>query len=137
MIIDIPIIIFVFILITIYNLATRKEQYATSFSRTAYFEKNIHIAPIVRIYSFSVNDLNWQDMENFSRTKPVDPEGITIVYFFRDGAYAPKTLSDREPNFNPDYQEYCVGRFTAKAGEKIFEKYPFNGGELKLEKAKF
>ena len=133
MIIDIPIIILVFVLITFYNLATRKEKYKTSFSRTAYFEKNIHIAPIERLFSFSINDLNWKDMEDFATTRDSDPDGLTIVYFFRDGAYAPKTLSDREPHFNPDFKKHCVARFTNSGNQKIFEKYPFEGDKEKVK----
>lgn len=83
--------------------------------------------PVKRVYTVTVSDTLWQEMERYGHLMPHTKYGNTQVYFFDSKEHTPKNIKPEEPYFDHSFEKYCVGKFEKKAmGEESFWKHPFD-----------
>jgi hypothetical protein len=96
------------------------------FREMAFYRNENNTGPIVRIYSVTVADTLWGEMEQYGNYMPHTKYGNTKVYFFRQGSPAPEQIYPGKENFSGEMNKYCLAMYEKDAmGNIIFRKYPF------------
>ena len=96
------------------------------FKEVAFYRNENNTGPIVRIYTVTVADTLWQEMEQYGNYMPHTKYGNTKVYFFLQGEPVPAQLQPGAENFDPKYNTACLASYEKDAmGQVNFRKRPF------------
>ena len=102
---------------------------AGNFRETASYRNPNNTGPIRRIYTVTVEDTLWKEMQQYGEMMPYTKYGVTTVYFFRDDMPAPDSLSPAPPYFDRRFREQCLGVYEKDAMSSVtFIRYPFSEG---------
>ncbi|SEA00701.1 hypothetical protein [Pedobacter hartonius] len=96
------------------------------FKQVAEYRNENNTGPIQYVFSVSLRDTLWSEMETYGNYKPHHKGGTTKVYYFMEGSPAPAELSPGNVNFDPSFNASCVAMYEKSAiGNVIITKHPF------------
>ena len=96
------------------------------FKEVATYRNENNTGPVQYVFSVSLKDTIWAEMEIFGNYKPHHKGGTTKVYYFLEGSPVPAQLSPGKVNFDSSFNASCVGMYEKTAvGNVIVTKYPF------------
>jgi len=96
------------------------------FKEVARYRNDNNTGPIQYVFTTTVKDSLWPEMEIYGNYKPHHKGGTTKVYFFAEGSKVPQALSPGEVNFDPAYNDACLAMYEKTAvGNVILTKHPF------------
>ncbi|RZK81024.1 MAG: hypothetical protein EOO92_06095 [Pedobacter sp.] len=103
------------------------DDLKSGFAEVAHYRNDNNTGPIQHIYSVTVKDSIWSEMEVYGNFKPHHKGGITKVYYFLAGKPVPEKLLPGSVNFDPGFNEHCIGLYLKGAmGNTSLTKHPFN-----------
>lgn len=92
----------------------------------AKYRNENNTGPVQHIFSVTVKDSIWQDLETYGNFKPHHKGGITKVYYFMEGSPVPVTLGPGEVNFDPSFNPGCIAVYEkSPIGNVSLIRYPF------------
>ncbi|GAB3259314.1 hypothetical protein GCM10027347_22810 [Larkinella harenae] len=102
-----------------------------TYKEVAMYRNENNTGPIVRIYAVTVSDTTrWDDMKKYGDLMLYTKYGTTKVYFFPANKPAPTQLSPGQPNFDQQYEAYCLAMYEKDAMSQVtFRKKPFSALE--------
>ena len=96
------------------------------FKEIAKYRNENNTGPVQHIFSATVKDTLWSEMETYSNYKPHHKGGTTKVYYFMEGTPVPTELQPGSVNFDSSFNPSCVAVYEKTAvGNVILTKYPF------------
>ena len=96
------------------------------FKELAFYRNEQNTGPVLRIYTVSVSDTFWKEMEIYGDQMPHNKYGNTKVYYFLKHKPAPASLSTVDGSFDSQYQQHCIARYEKGAmSQTVLVKYPF------------
>jgi hypothetical protein len=96
------------------------------FKQIAEYRNENNTGPVQYIFSVTVKDSLWSEMETYGNYKPHHKGGTTKVYFFMEGTPVPANLTPGSVNFDPSFNAACIGMYEKTAvGNVIITKHPF------------
>lgn len=96
------------------------------FKEIAQYRNDNNTGPIQHVFSVTVKDTIWSEMETYGNYKPHHKGGTTKVYYFMEGTPAPTALSPGNVNFDSSFNPSCVAVYEKTAvGNVIVTKRPF------------
>lgn len=96
------------------------------FKEVAQYRNENNTGPIQYVFSVTVKDTIWSEMETYGNYKPHHKGGTTKVYFFLEGTAAPADLQPGSVNFDSSFNSSCVAEYEKTAvGNVIITKHPF------------
>lgn len=96
------------------------------FKEIAQYRNDNNTGPIQHVFSVTVKDTIWSEMETYGNYKPHHKGGTTKVYYFMEGTAAPTALSPGNVNFGSSFNPSCVAVYEKTAvGNIIVTKHPF------------
>lgn len=96
------------------------------FKEVAQYRNENNTGPVQYVFSVTVKDTIWAEMETYGNYKPHHKGGTTKVYYFMEGAKAPTALSPGGINFDSSFNSSCVAVYEKSAvGNVIITKHPF------------
>lgn len=96
------------------------------FTEVAHYRNENNTGPIQYVFTITVKDTVWSEMETYGNFKPHHKGGNTKVYFFLKGTAVPNQLSPGKINFDPSYNGACIALYEKSAmGNTSLTKYPF------------
>jgi hypothetical protein len=96
------------------------------FKQLAEYRNENNTGPIQYVFSVTVKDTIWAEMETFGNYKPHHKGGTTKIYYFLEGSPAPTELSPGSVNFNASFNASCIAMYEkSPVGNVIVTKYPF------------
>lgn len=96
------------------------------FKEIAKYRNENNTGPIQYVFSVTLKDTLWSEMETFGNFKPHHKGGNTKVYFFKAGTAVPDKLYAGKVNFDPQYNNTCIALYEKTAmGNVSITKYPF------------
>lgn len=96
------------------------------FKQVAEYRNENNTGPIQYVFTVTVKDTLWSEMETYGNYKPHHKGGTTKVYYFMEGTKVPSDLSPGNVNFDPSFNGACVGLYEKSAvGNVIVTKHPF------------
>lgn len=96
------------------------------FKEVAQYRNENNTGPVQYVFSVSIKDTIWSEMETYGNYKPHHKGGTTKVYYFMQGSKIPTALSPGSVNFNATYNNSCIALYEKSAvGNVIVTKYPF------------
>lgn len=102
------------------------DDLKAGFTEKAKYRNENNTGPIQYVFSVTVKDSIWKDMEIFGNFKPHHKGGVTKVYFFMEGSKFPTDLSPGNVNFDPAYNPSCIAVYEkSPIGNVSLIKYPF------------
>lgn len=98
----------------------------SDFKEVAHYRNENNTGPIQYVFSVTVKDTVWSELETFGNFKPHHKGGNTKVYFFKEGTPVPDQLFPGKVNFDPQYNKSCIALYEKTAmGNTSVVKYPF------------
>ena len=98
----------------------------SGFTDIAYYRNENNTGPVQYVFSVTVKDTVWTEMETFGNYKPHHKGGSTKVYYFLEGSPSPKELMPGKTNFNNSFNSSCIAMYEkTPVGNVIVTKYPF------------
>lgn len=95
------------------------------FKQVAEYRNENNTGPIQYVFTVTVKDTLWSEMETYGNYKPHHKGGTTKVYYFMEGTKVPADLSPGNVNFDPSFNGTCVGLYEKSAvGNVIVTKHP-------------
>lgn len=95
------------------------------FKEVAHYRNDNNTGPIQYVFSVTVKDTVWSEMETFGNFKPHHKGGNTKVYFFIEGTPVPDKLFPGKVNFDPQYNKSCIALYEKTAmGNTSIVRYP-------------
>lgn len=96
------------------------------FKDVAQYRNENNTGPIQYVFSVTVKDTIWSEMETYGNYKPHHKGGTTKVYYFMEGSKAPVDLSPGAVNFDSSFNSSCVGVYEkSPIGTIVVTKHPF------------
>jgi hypothetical protein len=96
------------------------------FKQVAEYRNENNTGPVQYVFSVTVKDTLWSEMETYGNYKPHHKGGTTKVYYFLEGTAVPTELSPGSLNFDPSFNTSCIGMYEKSAiGNVILTKHPF------------
>lgn len=96
------------------------------FKQVAEYRNENNTGPIQYVFTVTVKDTLWSEMETYGNYKPHHKGGTTKVYYFMEGTKVPSDLSPGTVNFDPSFNGTCIGLYEKSAiGNVIITKHPF------------
>lgn len=96
------------------------------FKEVAHYRNENNTGPVQYVFSATVKDTIWSEMETYGNYKPHHKGGTTKVYFFRKGTPVPTGLQPGDVNFNSSFNASCIALYEKTAvGNVILTKNPF------------
>lgn len=96
------------------------------FKQVAEYRNENNTGPIQYVFSVTVKDTIWSEMETYGNYKPHHKGGTTKVYYFLEGTAAPLFLSPGNVNFESSFNQACVAMYEKSAvGNVVVTKHPF------------
>lgn len=97
------------------------------FKQVAEYRNENNTGPIQYVFTVSVKDSLWNEMETYGNYKPHHKGGTTKVYYFMEGTKIPSELSPGDVNFDPAFDTSCIGLYQKSAvGTVVITKHPFH-----------
>ena len=92
----------------------------------AFIRNEQNTGPIVRVYAVSIDEENWESMEQYGNYMPHNKYGTTRIYFFlSNNPYRGKLQIEGE-NIEKSYQKECIALFEKNGmSQTSLVKYPF------------
>ncbi|TDQ06881.1 hypothetical protein [Pedobacter metabolipauper] len=102
------------------------DNLKAGFKEIAHYRNENNTGPIQHVYSVTVKDSLWSEMEIFGNFKPHHKGGNTKVYYFMEGSPAPVNLGAGSVNFNSRFNPYCIAIYEKSAmGDASLIRHPF------------
>ena len=96
------------------------------FKEVAHYRNENNTGPVQYVFAVTVKDTIWSEMETYGNYKPHHKGGNTKVYFFIEGTKVPTELDAGGVNFDPKFNNSCVGLYEKSAtGYTSISKRPF------------
>lgn len=96
------------------------------FKDVAEYRNENNTGPIQYVFTASLKDTLWSEMETFGNYKPHHKGGTTKVYYFMEGTPVPTELSPGSVNFVSSFNKSCVALYEKSAvGTVVITKHPF------------
>jgi len=96
------------------------------FKEVAQYRNENNTGPVQYVFSATVKDTIWSEMETYGNYKPHHKGGTTKVYFFLEGTPVPTDLQPGSINFDSSFNSSCVAEYEKTAvGNVILTKQPF------------
>ncbi|MFD1141623.1 hypothetical protein ACFQ4C_10910 [Larkinella insperata] len=98
-----------------------------TYQEVAMYRNENNTGPIIRIYAVTVSDTTrWDEMQQYGDLMLYTKYGNTKVYFFPAGKPAPLELFPKQPNFDRQFEPYCLAVYEKDAMSQVsFRKKPF------------
>jgi hypothetical protein len=94
---------------------------------TAFLRNEQNTGPIVRIYTVSMDELNWDSMERYGNYMPHNKYGTTRIYFFLSSNPYRGTLNIEGENIERAFQKQCIALYEKNGmSQTSLIQYPFN-----------
>jgi hypothetical protein len=92
----------------------------------AFIRNEQNTGPIVRVYAVSIDEENWESMEQYGNYMPHNKYGTTRIYFFlSNNPYRGKLQIEGE-NIEKSYQKECIALFEKNGmSQTSLVKYPY------------
>ena len=98
----------------------------SSFKQIAEYRNENNTGPVQYVFSVTVKDTIWPEMETYGNYKPHHKGGTTKVYYFKEGTKAPTELFPGNVNFDPSFNDNCLAMYEKSAvGNVIVTRYPY------------
>lgn len=96
------------------------------FTQKAEYRNENNTGPVQYVFSATVKDTIWSELETYGNYKPHHKGGTTKVYYFREGTPVPVVLTAGSVNFDSSFNSSCIALYEKTAvGNVILTKYPF------------
>ena len=96
------------------------------FKEIAQYRNENNTGPVQYVFSVTVKDSVWSEMETYGNYKPHHKGGTTKVYYFMEGKPVPTDLSPGSINFDSSFNPSCIAVYEKTAvGNVIVTKNPF------------
>lgn len=96
------------------------------FTEVAHYRNENNTGPIQHVFTVTVKDTAAAQLEAYGNFMPHHKGGNTKVYFFAAGNPVPDELYPGKPNFDPEFNPYCIALYEKTAmGNASIEKNPF------------
>lgn len=96
------------------------------FKQVAEYRNENNTGPIQYVFTVTVKDTLWSEMETYGNYKPHHKGGTTKVYYFMEGTKVPSDLTPGNVNFDSSFNGTCVGLYEkSPIGNVIITKHPF------------
>ncbi len=96
------------------------------FKQVAEYRNENNTGPVQYVFTVTVKDSIWSEMETYGNYKPHHKGGTTKVYYFMEGTKAPAELTPGSVNFDSSFNSSCIGLYEKTAvGNVIITKHPF------------
>jgi len=96
------------------------------FKEVAQYRNENNTGPVQYVFSATVKDTIWSEMETYGNYKPHHKGGTTKVYFFLEGTPVPTDLQPGSINFDSSFNSSCVAEYEKTAvGNVILTRHPF------------
>jgi hypothetical protein len=96
------------------------------FKQVAEYRNENNTGPVQYVFTVTVKDSIWSEMETYGNYKPHHKGGTTKVYYFMEGTKAPAELAPGNVNFDSSFNSSCIGLYEKTAvGNVILTKHPF------------
>ena len=96
------------------------------FIEVAHYRNENNTGPIQHVFSVTVKDTAAAELMAYGNFMPHHKGGNTKVYFFVAGNQVPDKLYPGQPNFDPEFNPYCIALYEKTAmGNASIEKNPF------------
>lgn len=104
----------------------KPDDLKAGFKEVAQYRNENNTGPVQYVFSVTVKDTIWSEMETYGNYKPHHKGGTTKVYYFMEGTKAPAELTPGSLNFDPSFNPSCVAVYEKTAvGNVILTKNPF------------
>jgi hypothetical protein len=92
----------------------------------AFIRNEQNTGPIIRIYAVSIDEENWESMEQYGNYMPHNKYGTTRIYFFfSKNTYDGKLQLEGE-NIEKSFQKRCIALYEKNGmSQTSLIKYPF------------
>jgi len=96
------------------------------FKEIATYRNENNTGPIQYVFSVTVKDTIWPEMETYGNYKPHHKGGTTKVYYFLEGRPVPTALTPGSINFDSSFNASCVAMYEkSPIGNVMVTKHPF------------
>lgn len=96
------------------------------FKQVATYRNENNTGPVQYVFSVTVKDTIWPEMETYGNYKPHHKGGTTKVYYFLEGTPVPAELTPGSINFDSRFDASCVAMYEkSPIGNVIVTKHPF------------
>ena len=103
------------------------DDLKAGFTEVGHYRNDNNTGPIQHVFSVTVKDSIWADMETYGKFKPHHKGGNTKVYYFLEGSSVPDQLTPGAVNFDPGFNRNCIAVYEKTAmGNTSLTKYPFH-----------
>jgi hypothetical protein len=97
-----------------------------NFTEQGFTRNENNTGPILRLYSVSLTDTLWKEMETYGNYMPHTKYGVTKVFFFLKNGSSPSDISLDTQKPAEEYQENCVAMYEKDANSQVkLVRYPF------------
>lgn len=102
------------------------EDLKGNFKEIGFTRNENNTGPILRLYSVSLTDTLWKEMETYGNYMPHTKYGVTKVFFFIEGNSSPASISLDTQKPAGEYQKDCVAVYEKDANSQVkLIRYPF------------
>ncbi|PRY53326.1 hypothetical protein B0I27_104337 [Arcticibacter pallidicorallinus] len=102
------------------------EDLKGSFKELGFTRNENNTGPVLRLYSVSLTDTLWKEMETYGNYMPHTKYGVTKVFFFLEGSPSPASISLDTQKPADEYQKNCVAMYEKDANSQVkLVRYPF------------
>ena len=94
----------------IWNVATERgiKDLKGNFREVAFIRNEQNTGPVIRIYAVTVEEMHWEDMEQYGNYMPHTKYGNTKIYFFDAGKAYPTKLTLGEENIEEIFKKNYI-----------------------------
>jgi len=102
------------------------EDLKGNFKELSFTRNENNTGPVLRLYSVSLTDTLWKEMETYGNYMPHTKYGVTKVFFFLNGSSSPAGISLDTQKPAEEYQNNCVAMYEKDANSQVkLVRYPF------------
>jgi hypothetical protein len=92
----------------------------------AFIRNEQNTGPIIRIYAVSIDEENWESMEQYGNYMPHNKYGTTRIYFFLSKSPFLGKLQLEGENIENSFQKQCIALYEKNGmSQTSLIKYPF------------
>ena len=92
----------------------------------AFIRNEQNTGPIIRIYAVSIDEENWESMEQYGNYMPHNKYGNTRIYFFLSKNTYGGKLQLEGDNIEKSFQKQCIALYEKNGmSQTSLIKYPF------------
>lgn len=102
------------------------EDLKGNFKELGFTRNENNTGPVLRLYSVSLTDTLWKEMETYGNYMPHTKYGVTKVFFFLDSSPSPVSISLDTQKPAQEFQKNCVAMYEKDANSQAkLVRYPF------------